>query len=39
MTPADPDHVIHIENLTHAYKTHVALSAVTFQTKSTRIKN
>src|SRR5258707_9078681 len=29
----DPDRVIHIENLTHAYKSHVALSSVTFDVR------
>ena len=29
----DPDRVIHIENLTHAYKSHVALSGVAFDVR------
>jgi ABC-2 type transport system ATP-binding protein len=33
MNPPDPETVIHIENLTHAYKTHVALSGVTFDVR------
>ena len=34
MTPlADPDTVINIENLTHAYKTHIALSSVSFSVR------